>query len=106
LLIVLFFIAPGNKRKCNDVSWLYKDYIAHRGVFNNEEGIVENTKSAFLKAVDKHYSIETDLHLTKDERIIIFHDNDFKRMSTSTMLFSNLLTTAIWKLLKKSSLPI
>lgn len=80
LLIVLFFIAPGNKRKCNDVSWLYKDYIAHRGVFNNEEGIVENTKSAFLKAIDKHYSIETDLHLTKDERIIIFHDNDFKRM--------------------------
>ena len=80
LLVILFFIAPGNKRKCNDTSWLYKDYIAHRGVFNNEQGVVENTVSAFKKAIEKHYSIETDLHLTKDERIIVFHDGDFKRL--------------------------
>lgn len=37
-----------------------KDYklIAHRGLYNNKEGIVENTIKAFNKAIEKGYAIE------------------------------------------------
>lgn len=80
VLVCMFFLAPGSKRKCLDASWLYKKYIAHRGLFNNEEGIIENSETAFKKAIEKGFYIETDLHLTKDQRVIVFHDDDFKRL--------------------------
>lgn len=80
LLIFFYLILPGNKKKCNDSSWLYKNYIAHRGLFNNEKGIIENSSTAFLKAIEKNFTIETDLHLTLDNKVIVFHDDDFKRL--------------------------
>ena len=75
-----FMFWCGNKNKVYNHDWLYKTYIAHRGYFNNEKGVVENTKTAFLKAVEKGYLIETDISLTKDDKIIVYHDNDFKRL--------------------------
>ena len=53
--------------------------IAHRGL----SGLfVENTMSAF-KAAGKasFYGIETDIHITKDNKFIIFHDNTTRRLS-------------------------
>lgn len=70
----------GNRKKVYKHDWLYKSYIAHRGYFNNEQGIVENTKTAFLKAIEKGYLIETDISLTKDNQIIVYHDDNFKRL--------------------------
>ena len=78
--IFLFLILPGNKKKCNDSSWLYKNFIAHRGLFNNENGIIENSPAAFKKAIEKGFTIETDLHLTFDNRVVVFHDDDFNRL--------------------------
>ena len=80
LVVFCFMFWCGNKNKVYNHEWLYKTYIAHRGYFNNEKGVVENTKMAFLKAVEKGYLIETDISLTKDEKIIVYHDNDFKRL--------------------------
>ncbi len=53
--------------------------IAHRGL----SGLfVENTMSAF-KAAGKasFYGIETDIHITKDNKFIAFHDNTTRRLS-------------------------
>ena len=77
--VIAFMIYPGNPKKCIEHSWMYGNKIAHRGLFNNEKGIVENTKTAFLLAIENKYNIETDISLTKDEKIIVYHDNDFKR---------------------------
>ena len=52
--------------------------IAHRGVSGLER---ENTCPAFLVAGAKsYYGIETDVHVTADGEIIVFHDDSLKRL--------------------------
>lgn len=54
-------------------------HIAHRGC--REEGIPENTLAAFAHAVAADCDvIELDVWLTKDERVVVFHDADLERM--------------------------
>ena len=54
--------------------------IAHRGVFNNKD-IPENSLAAFKKAVKLGYPIELDVQLTKDNKLVILHDSNTKRMT-------------------------
>lgn len=52
--------------------------IAHRGVSGLER---ENTCPAFVAAgVKSYYGIETDVHVTKDGEIIVFHDDTLTRL--------------------------
>lgn len=47
--------------------------VAHRGVSGLE---MENSIAAFVAAGNRsYYGIETDVHVTKDEQIVVFHDN-------------------------------
>lgn len=58
-----------------------KSYIiAHRGIHDNKN-IYENTLEAFETALNKGYIIELDVRLTKDKQIVIFHDNNTKRVT-------------------------
>ena len=57
-----------------------KRYIAHRGLFNNRD-IPENSLPAFRKAVQNGYGIELDVQLTKDDRLVVFHDGSLQRMT-------------------------
>ena len=53
--------------------------IAHRGLSGFE---TENTNAAFIAAGNKSYfGIETDVHVTKDGKFIITHDDNMKRTS-------------------------
>ena len=53
--------------------------IAHRGLSGL---ILENSLPAFEMAGQKsYYGIETDVHVTKDGKYIICHDNDLKRIA-------------------------
>jgi len=54
-------------------------HIAHRGLHNNE--IPENSIAAFKKALDKNMPIELDIRLLKDKNIVVFHDENLKRMT-------------------------
>jgi glycerophosphoryl diester phosphodiesterase len=58
--------------------------IAHRGM----SGILqENTVPAFLlAATHSYYGIETDLHVTKDGKYIICHDDNILRVSNIDMV--------------------
>lgn len=56
-------------------------YIAHRGLYNEEKKIPENSRYAFKEAIKKHIPIELDLHLLKDGNIVVFHDDNLKRMT-------------------------
>lgn len=60
--------------------FLKKKTITHRGIYDNKK-IVENTIGAFKKAINKGYIIELDLHLTKDKKIVVFHDDKLERLS-------------------------
>ncbi len=51
--------------------------FAHRGVHNEYP---ENSLPAFKQAVDMGLGIELDVHLSKDGQIVVFHDDNLKRM--------------------------
>ena len=53
---------------------------AHRGLHNMKKGIPENSMKAFQAAVDAGDGIELDVHLTKDNQIVVFHDDTFERV--------------------------
>lgn len=51
--------------------------VAHRGVSGLE---MENSIAAFVAAGNRsYYGIETDVHVTKDEQIVVFHDDNTLR---------------------------
>lgn len=54
--------------------------IAHRGIHNNKD-IPENSLTAFKLALEKNYAIELDIQLTSDNKLVVFHDYDLKRLS-------------------------
>ena len=53
--------------------------IAHRGIHN--EAIPENSMKAFSLALKKNIPIEFDVHILKDKNIVVFHDDNLKRMT-------------------------
>lgn len=53
---------------------------AHRGLHCIEKGIPENSMKAFKAAVREGYGIELDVHLTRDKRLVVFHDDTLKRV--------------------------
>lgn len=61
-------------------NFLVKNKIAHRGIFDNEK-VPENSIKAFKNAINKGYVIEFDVHLTKDKKLVVFHDMDLDRMT-------------------------
>ena len=54
--------------------------IAHRGIYNNLN-IPENSIKSFKKAVNNGIPIELDIHLTKDNKLVVFHDDNIIRMT-------------------------
>ena len=71
--------------------------IAHRGMFNNKD-IPENSMLAFRKALKYNYSIELDIRLTKDNVLIVFHDDSLKRMTGFDKCVSEITYNEIKKL--------
>lgn len=64
-----------------DYKWLTETYIAHRGLFDNENGIPENSVPAFERAAELGFGIETDVQMSKDGVLVVFHDDDLERMT-------------------------
>lgn len=67
--------------------------IAHRGLHTMPAGDVgspradhrpENGLSSFVAAVEAGYAIECDLQITRDERVVVFHDRTLDRMTHAT----------------------
>lgn len=73
-------------------------YVAHRGLFNNEKGVPENSLTAFLLAVKNGYGIELDVQLTKDGKLVVFHDDDLNRMCGKNIKVKNLTFKEIRKI--------
>jgi|GEM_PF-21394 len=53
---------------------------AHRGLFDNERGVPENSMAAFERAVAAGYAIELDVRMTADRQLVVFHDSNTRRM--------------------------
>lgn len=54
--------------------------FAHRGLWNIARTVPENTMEAFRLAVKNNFAIELDVHMTKDKKLAVFHDDTLRRM--------------------------
>ncbi|MGI6073014.1 MAG: glycerophosphodiester phosphodiesterase family protein [Lachnospiraceae bacterium] len=54
--------------------------FAHRGLFDNDNQVPENSMAAFKAAVEEGYGIELDVQLSKDGEVVVFHDHTLDRM--------------------------
>ncbi len=55
-------------------------FYAHRGLHDNASQAPENSMPAFKKAVEAGYGIELDIQLTKDQQVVVFHDDLLQRV--------------------------
>lgn len=62
--------------------------IAHRGLHNNI--YPENSTPAINKAAELNFPTEIDVHLTKDNKLYVFHDDNLKRMTGADLLIKDL----------------
>lgn len=61
-------------------SWITTKFIAHRGLFDNVT-LPENSLAAFENAAQNGFAIELDVQLTKDNVLVVFHDDTLERMT-------------------------
>jgi len=55
--------------------------LAHRGLHNAAQGIIENSASAFEAAIQHGYGIELDVQLSQDGHAVVFHDDTLDRVT-------------------------
>ena len=80
--------------------------VAHRGLHNSL--YPENSISAFKNAIDNDFAFELDVHLTKDEKVLVSHDSNLKRMCNKEGVIEELVLEEIkanYKLPNGDSLP-
>ena len=73
--IFLALVFPGSRK---DIDEYISVKYAHRGLHNEERA--ENSLSAFKAAVDAGFGIELDVRLSKDRKLVVFHDNTLDRI--------------------------
>ena len=78
-LLVVFLLAPRMFNK-PDMSAFMNKSVAHRGYFDNEAGVPENSLASFQAAIEKGFVIELDIQLSSDGVAMVFHDADLERM--------------------------
>jgi glycerophosphoryl diester phosphodiesterase len=64
-----------------DLGWLTARPIAHRGLHDRANGVVENSPSAFAAAIAAGYAIECDLQVSCDGQPMVFHDDRLGRLT-------------------------
>lgn len=55
--------------------------VAHRGLHNLDEGIIENSRSAIVAAIDAGVGIEIDVQMSGDRVPMVFHDETLFRLT-------------------------
>jgi len=78
LAVYLFLVFPGRVTEEARAPFAGRNF-AHRGLYDNDRGVPENSVAAFRAAMEAGYGCELDVQFTKDMQLIVFHDNDYKR---------------------------
>ena len=78
--------------------------LIHRGLA--KKNFSENTISAFRYCFKKKYGIETDIHCTKDNKIVCFHDFTLKEKFKINKSLKNIKYKDLLKISKFKKRPI
>ena len=79
-------------------------HLIHRGIVNKK--YKENLLKSFNQSFKKGYGIETDIHVTKDNEFICFHDFTLKRIFKKNLSVKNLNYSKIKELSSILKKPI
>ena len=74
---------PKVDTETSDLGFLTRQPYAHRGLYDAERGIPENSMVAFDRAIARGYGIELDVRMTRDGDVVVFHDPNLDRMTSS-----------------------
>ena len=80
------------------------DLLIHRGIVN--KNYKENLLKSFKQSFKKGYGIETDIHATKDNEFICFHDFTLNRIFKKNISVKNLSYSKIKEISSKNKRPI
>lgn len=75
----VYLTAPGRAKKEQKAPFVGRNF-AHRGLYTEDQSIPENSLTAFDMAAEEGYGIELDVHISADDRIVVFHDDDLERI--------------------------
>jgi glycerophosphoryl diester phosphodiesterase len=78
-VLPLFLLAPGQPGRKKKAPFLGRN-IAHRGLHTEDKRIPENSLAAFSRAAEEGYGMELDVQLSRDGRVVVFHDDDLLRV--------------------------
>jgi glycerophosphoryl diester phosphodiesterase len=84
-----------------DISWLLNTPIAHRGCHSSD--IPENSIEAFSEAIKQGLNIELDVHKTKDDILVVFHDSNLFRLTSLDKIVEDCTYSEIQKLVLNKS---
>ena len=79
-------------------------HLIHRGIVN--KNFKENLLKSFKQSFKKGYGIETDIHATKDDQFICFHDFTLKRAFKKNLSVKNLNYSKIKEISNKFNEPV
>lgn len=95
-LLWLFMIMPRLRRPAALEELKHHRY-AHRGLHNIQKGVPENSLLAFRLAVEQGYGIELDVHISKDGKLVVEHDDTLKRTCGAAIKIED----SLWEDLQK-----
>ena len=79
-------------------------HLIHRGIIN--KNFKENLLESFKKSFKKGYGVEADIHATKDNEFICFHDFTLKRIFNKNLSVKNLNYSKINEISSRLGKPI
>ena len=79
-------------------------HYVHRGLVKRK--LAENTAESFKQSFKKGYGIETDIHVTKDNEFICFHDFTLNRIFKKKVSVKNTEYSKIKKISTQNKNPI
>ena len=79
-------------------------HLIHRGIVDKH--YKENLLNSFKQSFKKGYGIETDIHTTKDNQFICFHDFTLKRIFKKNLCVKNLNYSKINEISTKLGKPV
>ena len=77
--VPVFLTAPGRASRERKAPFLLHNF-AHRGLHSRDLTVPENSLKAFELAAGAGYGIELDVQLSRDGKVVVFHDADLSRV--------------------------
>ena len=110
LLVILAGLwAPALRANPSDTEFYGLDgwNYAHRGLHNSERSVPENSEKAFQLAARYGYGAELDVHLSRDKRLVVMHDESLKRTAGLDMRICDVKSDEIKRLrLEQTDMPV